>query len=255
MQQTRVLLPSSKMAAILLGVTHFLSCAHGAWVIDAQGARQIDPVPLLRLSRQQLQQTVSCASSLDTIQRVGSTWNERCRNCTCTSSGKVCDGPVCSKPYEVSQELTCGRWSSDGCCCVEFGCRLGPQSDILVPLGADIPRGTDDPLCRSCACNRDGTRKCVWQMCDPMACADPVTVPGQCCPLCPNNHTCVLPMKLRMLLPREMLQQYEPVRENLPIVVARGSPIEHTCYCEQGTIVATCVQETARTSRLFDMVA
>ncbi|KAK7479101.1 hypothetical protein BaRGS_00029693, partial [Batillaria attramentaria] len=262
----------AKMAAFAFGVIYFLSSAHAAWVIDAQGARRVDGPVLARIQQQMVASDAltTCASGLDTLVREGATWTERCRNCTCTKDGKKCDGPTCPIPYDFKHELTCGRvrglkqsdslcvtfllpevqtntlqfkaktggalverWSSDGCCCQEFGCKLGDGSNTLVPLGAEIPRQPGDPPCRTCKCNNDGTRMCVWQLCDPMACVDPVRVPGQCCPVCPNNHTCVLPMKLRMTMPSAMILEAEPVMEKAPVTLARGTPAEHICFCEQ----------------------
>ncbi|GFO17120.1 LOW QUALITY PROTEIN: cysteine-rich motor neuron 1 protein, partial [Plakobranchus ocellatus] len=105
----------------------------------------------------------------------GETWDiDKCKTCECRDGLNRCRDKTCITP-------SCG-WMAvpdDGCCpvckgCVSISGQLYNESDVWRE---------DD--CTTCTC-KNGHAQCQAEACA-AECANPVTVPGQCCPVCPEE--------------------------------------------------------------------
>ncbi|CAH1790057.1 unnamed protein product, partial [Owenia fusiformis] len=72
--------------------------------------------------------------------------------------------------------------------CTEAFCAHCKKDGILYPLGASVPGSWP---CEHCRCVNDPDTDildakiiCAIKGCPPPACQNPVTMPGQCCPVC-----------------------------------------------------------------------
>ncbi|KAK7091430.1 cysteine-rich motor neuron 1 protein-like [Littorina saxatilis] len=231
----------ASFSTICMLCVYFLSFVHAAFIIDANGTREVNITQILQAARRAqpaAQQTPSCVRG-DAIVRLGTEWQERCRECTCTETGTQCTGPQCAIPYESIQEVTCAKFA-DECCCGSVGCLL--EDGTTVPVGGAMPFDPANP-CNSCTCWGGNRTNCLIQSCFPFECVDAVRREGQCCPDCPNGRTCVLPFNLRRQLPCSELRAMEPVHEFSPVTLMTGTPYELSCSC-QGNLVAKCTKNS-----------
>ncbi|XP_065407987.1 kielin/chordin-like protein isoform X2 [Chrysemys picta bellii] len=97
-----------------------------------------------------------------------------CQLCICTDgvvscSSRDCPGALCARPLP-------------GSCCQNNcnGCSYGGKE---YPNGAEFPHPTD--RCKQCHC-LNGNVQCLSRRCPPLLCAEPILVPGGCCPQCPE---------------------------------------------------------------------
>ncbi|XP_034619558.1 kielin/chordin-like protein isoform X1 [Trachemys scripta elegans] len=97
-----------------------------------------------------------------------------CQLCICTDgvvscSSRDCPGALCARPLP-------------GSCCQNNcnGCSYGGKE---YPNGAEFPHPTDH--CKQCHC-LNGNVQCLSRRCPPLLCAEPILVPGGCCPQCPE---------------------------------------------------------------------
>ncbi|MBN3295301.1 KCP protein, partial [Amia calva] len=95
-----------------------------------------------------------------------------CEECTCFRGDVTCGRKKCEK-------TTCPHPGLDACSCpVCDGCRFNNR---------DCKNGErfTDPKnkCQRCTCLNGGV-KCVSVACPPVSCRNPVTPPGECCPVC-----------------------------------------------------------------------
>ncbi|XP_058511030.1 kielin/chordin-like protein [Ochotona princeps] len=100
-----------------------------------------------------------------------------CQECRCQ------EGHVHCRPRACPRAL-CPHPLPGSCCRTDCsGCAFGGKE---YPDGADFPHPSDP--CRLCRC-RSGTVQCLARHCPPLACQEPVLVPGECCPQCPAAPT------------------------------------------------------------------
>uniref|UniRef100_F7EA05 Kielin cysteine rich BMP regulator n=1 Tax=Ornithorhynchus anatinus TaxID=9258 RepID=F7EA05_ORNAN len=98
-----------------------------------------------------------------------------CHTCSCVRGLPVC-GPVLCPPPTYPSTPPC-----PGACCPK--CQSCTFRHRVYANGQNF---TDpDSPCQTCHC-QDGTVQCSPIDCPPTTCARPQTVPGQCCPKCPD---------------------------------------------------------------------
>ena len=130
---------------------------------------------------------MNCALHLDEpllLQHGESVSPDVCTNCTCITGELICEQIVCPS-------LECGEFEVKaflpGQCCAVCTPReviepLSPEPECTQPEGR-LFRDSEDP-CMECRCSQ-GRKSCVGPRCPPLKCANPVKVPGLCCPACP----------------------------------------------------------------------
>lgn len=131
---------------------------------------------------------VTCSLYLDEprlLQNGESISPEVCTNCTCMNGELICETIECPS-------LECGELEVKayipGKCCPVCSPRLvidpiEPEPECTEPEGR-LFRDPEDP-CMTCRCSR-GRKSCVSELCPSSDCANPVLVPGVCCPVCPE---------------------------------------------------------------------
>ncbi|KAK1335156.1 LOW QUALITY PROTEIN: hypothetical protein QTO34_004736 [Cnephaeus nilssonii] len=96
-----------------------------------------------------------------------------CQECWCQEGHARCQPRACPKP-------ACSHPLPGPCCRSNCnGCAFGGKE---YPHGADFPHPSDP--CRLCQC-LSGSVQCLARRCPPPPCAEPVLLPGACCPQCP----------------------------------------------------------------------
>ncbi|XP_059165901.1 cysteine-rich motor neuron 1 protein-like [Physella acuta] len=108
-----------------------------------------------------------------------------CTTCECPLHGGVAECVT----RECVQDQNCVQYSiqSDECCptCVEVGCR---HTDGKLFHQGEVIR---NEACVRCYCPFGGGNPvCDVTSCPLSQCVDPVSVPGVCCPICPNGPNC-----------------------------------------------------------------
>ncbi|CAH1261779.1 KCP [Branchiostoma lanceolatum] len=105
---------------------------------------------------------------------------DSCTWCNCDADGAeaICASVGCGGSSGCQNYV---RYAGQCCpvcapCC--YGCRHG---DGIVPSGASFKPNP----CSSCSC-RGGGMGCGGFRCAPPPCDNPVTLPGECCPICPD---------------------------------------------------------------------
>ncbi|KAK6167696.1 hypothetical protein SNE40_021664 [Patella caerulea] len=133
-----------------------------------------------------------CSRWPNILVKPGTKWTERCRHCICVGDTGLseCSEPQCAIPYKPYQEDMCLKWSTDGCCCVEFGCY---QHGKWYRDGELFPLFQDD-ACIQCKCKQGwGNLSCFFIPCDRPQCSDYAFEEGKCCPVCLNGPNCKVP--------------------------------------------------------------
>ncbi|XP_059149054.1 kielin/chordin-like protein isoform X2 [Physella acuta] len=159
------------------------------------------------------------------------------------------DGRVCSCEY------TNGFWSGLSVECEEY---LTPE--IPTSTAAVTPEFYTDPVppsttpgdciaeenpsltdaCQFCQCT-NGQYECVYMDCARPSCPDPVRQPGQCCGVCPDAYTSVLPTdfythEVQSTTPAEYFVDPEPTTPAICDDVENESLWNPcvACLCEEG---------------------
>nr|KAF6418610.1 kielin cysteine rich BMP regulator [Rousettus aegyptiacus] len=163
----------------------------------------------------------------------------RCPDCILEKQVFV-DGESFSHPQDPCQECWCQEGQArcqpracprapcahplPGPCCQNncSGCAFAGKE---YPNGADFPHPT--AACRLCHC-LSGNVQCLARRCGPPPCAEPVSLPGECCPQCPGSLTsaplsgCPLP---EGLVPARHQEHFSPP----------GDPCRR-CLCLDGSV-------------------
>ncbi|BFZ22224.1 hypothetical protein BsWGS_25263 [Bradybaena similaris] len=108
-----------------------------------------------------------------------------CMTCHCPHDGGIANCAV--QDCMPDQNCITLDNSTTACCptCLDFGCR---HSDGRLFHQGEVIR--NEP-CVRCYCPfGGGTPVCDVTSCPLSQCVDPVTVPGVCCPICPNGPNC-----------------------------------------------------------------
>nr|KAF6418608.1 kielin cysteine rich BMP regulator [Rousettus aegyptiacus] len=158
----------------------------------------------------------------------------RCPDCILEKQVFV-DGESFSHPQDPCQECWCQEGQArcqpracprapcahplPGPCCQNncSGCAFAGKE---YPNGADFPHPT--AACRLCHC-LSGNVQCLARRCGPPPCAEPVSLPGECCPQCPAPLSgCPLP---EGLVPARHQEHFSPP----------GDPCRR-CLCLDGSV-------------------
>ncbi|XP_067325493.1 kielin/chordin-like protein [Anolis sagrei] len=137
-----------------------------------------------------------------------------CQACVCTGGEMLCmerqcPGALCAHPLP-------------GSCC-QNNCNGCNYAGKEYPNGAEFPHPTDK--CRRCHCI-NGNVQCLTRRCLPLPCAEPFSVPGECCPRCPAPPATCLYLGLSY---QHMERFYDPLEKC------------RDCICTNGTI--TCQRQ------------
>ncbi|ESO94151.1 hypothetical protein LOTGIDRAFT_232415 [Lottia gigantea] len=109
---------------------------------------------------------------------------EPCMTCHCSRHG----GRVTCSVKDCQKEVNCLKFDKmfKSCCpkCLEYGCA---HTDGKIYQKGSIIVETE---CISCYCpDNGGETLCDVTPCEPLACANAIKRPGECCPYCPNDST------------------------------------------------------------------
>ncbi|XP_029773931.1 kielin/chordin-like protein [Suricata suricatta] len=100
-----------------------------------------------------------------------------CQECQCQEGRARCQPRACPR-------APCAHPLPGPCCHNNCnGCAFGGKE---YPNGADFPHPSDP--CRQCRC-LSGSVQCLARRCPPLPCAEPVLLPGECCPQCPATSS------------------------------------------------------------------
>ncbi|XP_039716699.1 kielin/chordin-like protein isoform X8 [Pteropus medius] len=134
-----------------------------------------------------------------------------CQECRCQEGQARCQPRACPR-------APCAHPLPGPCCQNNCnGCAFGGKE---YPNGADFPHPT--AACRLCHC-LSGNVQCLARRCPPLPCAEPVSLPGECCPQCPASLSgCPLPGGL---VPARHQEHFSPP----------GDPCRR-CLCLDGSV-------------------
>lgn len=106
----------------------------------------------------------------------GETWDiDKCKTCVCRHGLNRCKDKSCKDPSCTWMVIPEGE-----CCPVCRGC-VSDSGELYND--ADEWREND---CTTCVC-KDGHAQCQAERCS-VSCSNPMNVPGQCCPVCPEEN-------------------------------------------------------------------
>nr|XP_039253790.1 uncharacterized protein LOC120330882 isoform X1 [Styela clava] len=121
----------------------------------------------------EIYQCYGCVSNSGETQNEGSTWHDGCDTCVCQAGLISCSPMACP-----SHACTHPAPGQDGCCDVCDNCEY---ENRIYRNGITFKPNE----CQSCECI-DGSVMChdTVTNCEPVKCAQPVKLPGECCPTC-----------------------------------------------------------------------